>query len=187
MKKVASIILVIFVFMSCDLHKIHQPLHTYSLEESKNKGAYEFSYQPKFVFINDSISFNIKEAWCEKIFYYDEFDDKGRIINNWNRNIYQAIFIADVDLEKKYKGFGDNWWIIRTVNYKTCYDAVISNIISKKLPDLDSVEIKFEYATRFKDKESIIKPLGSFYLVKKKFQKSSTSVKKDEKIGREQE
>ena len=174
-KKIVIILLSILVY-SCDFHKVYQPINTISVIESKKTGAFELEYYPKEVFINDSIYFTIKEAWCEKVIYSDyEKDENGKVIPDYWRDVYHIVFITDTIFANKCKKEYDNrnWRFLRGgIDYFSPANSLFkirSN--NKKINLQDSVKIELEYSIPSDNPNTPYpyqrKPLGSFYLVKK--------------------
>ena len=167
MKRILIYLLVSILLYSCGFgDKVIQPLNTNSIKESKSIGAFEFEYYPKDVYINDSINFEITEAWCEKTIYTDyEKDNKGRV-DYW-RNVYQLNFTTDSCFVKYFLN-SDKWWFSSVgLRGDSCF-VYLRNF--DKMYFQDSVEIKLEYSIPNDNpyEFNIVKQLGSLFLVSKR-------------------
>ena len=173
MNKAATIIFIISLLISscdCNTPKIHIPLNTMSIVKSKEFGNFLHSYKAMNIKLNDTIEFNIKQVWCEKTYYYDDIDEKGKFKEK-TKNHYSIVMVLDKNLEEMYSGFGDTWRFVDMSTYNSKGVYCLSSYkgdLSSYSPLPDTLEIKLEYYTPPDNPNEFWKTnnLGSFYLYK---------------------
>jgi hypothetical protein len=171
-----------FFLNSCntEIQKIDSPVYYHSqtsLKKSKELNMFLVEYEPQKVEINDSINFEIYEAWIENVYNYSDINSDGTLKKKFKpKNGTHLSFCVKGDISKKFKGLGNNWSISGVINVPP--DSTTPNQYTYfstykekfQYPYPDSIEIKLTYTVPSIDSNKFdeIFDLGHFYLHKKK-------------------
>lgn len=108
-----AIFLLMFVWFCTPLKYLNPPLegaggHSKSIEESKNRNVYCFSYAPTkpAIKLNEGLMLNVKEAWVERGWTYSIFSNKSVIQSN--PTLYNLCVRFDNDVDTMLKYFHDS-------------------------------------------------------------------------------
>lgn len=126
------------------------------------------AYKPQVVNINDSINFEVSEAWCERTYIPKDIKalkkDK-KFIN------YRIVLALEDNFITKNKGF-KKYWNFEDLLLQSRKDSCILESYKGKLytlkPLKDTLEIRLNYRTPPNSNEVYWSKhhLGSFYLIK---------------------
>ena len=169
----------IFLFSSCDFD-ISKGISAFctntpsNIKEAKKQNVFIAEYKPVFVEINDSIKFQVMEAWVEKVFFEQDLDETGKVKKSFKAPTGCLLFTIKGNMQKKYRGFDHNWefenaFIVAPNSIPSKYNTFLcsqGDISLDAIPD--SIEIKLIYSipSDNPDEFDIVKPLGHFYLYK---------------------
>jgi hypothetical protein len=158
MKKFLSFYTVIIVTMGCHLGKTGSSMCD-SIKESRKMGFYICEYQPHKVIINDTLQFQIKEAWLEKQWSYGESG------NAYERERFQLIVLTEEDIFEK-TDYAFSWRIGTTGerNFRSCGSECIMSDFVEIPKDIETWEVQ---AGSKLDSISIKKIIGTMTLIKK--------------------
>ena len=181
------------IICSCNfkLEKVDLPVEISKTKaRSKELGLFLGEYNPCQVKINDTIKFEIIEAWVEYNFYYSDVEEGWETKKNWKlKNNFKPINGAHVtirmksDLTKKYKGLDNQRESNPTKNWMFDYYMITEPDLFAKdvstcmesygptdyinLPDSIEVELTQYIPSVDTTKYGNYIELGRFYLTKK--------------------
>ena len=130
-----------------------------SIRESKKNGYFICEYQPNKILINDTLQFQIREAWLEKCFFYNE---KG---NTYDVSGYQLIVLSEGDIFYKTR-YNSKWKI--GIDWERTFRSCGDDCIMSNLKDIgqDIETWKVQAGTRL---DTLVdkKIIGMMTLIKK--------------------